>query len=228
MVSAYQLLSQRPMPVASQIIKGWVINRSVMEEDFSHADGDANLPVATPSALAVISVEPNTGKVLGSRWSIGGEMSPFKFRANRIFPDFEDDSVSFHVKLPSLQLFEFKASGQGRNFSQWMDWSKVFLNGSISLQSKNGKIHSTDQEAIVTNCPQASSGLLFRLVCCPKNIGNIVLAVNVIPGTLFSSSHSLDNKFDTRYTGNSSPAVQGSRFGDNLCTPSSLQTNIEE
>ena len=186
MVSAYQLLSQRPMPVASQIIKGWVINRSVMEEDFSHEDGDANLPVATPSALAVISVEPNTGKVLGSRWSIGGEMSPFKFRANRIFPDFEDDSVSFHVKLPNLQLFEFKASGQGRNFSQWMDWSKVFLNGSISLQSKNGKIHSTDQEAIVTNCPQASSGLLFRLVCCPKNIGNIVLAVNVIPGTLLS------------------------------------------
>ena len=54
----------------------------------------------------------------------------------------------------------------------------------ISLKSKNGKIHSTDQEAIVANCPQASSGLLFRLVCCPKNLGNIVLAVNVIPGTL--------------------------------------------
>ena len=124
----------------------------------------------------------------------GGEMSPFKFPANRIFPDIEDDSVSFHVKLPNLQLFEFKASGQGPNFSQWMDWSKVFINGSISLNSKNGKIHSTDQEAIVANCPQASSGLLFRLVCCPKNIGNIVLAVNVIPGTLFSSSHSLDNK----------------------------------
>ena len=140
MVSAYQLLSQRPMPVASQIIKGWVINRSVMEEDFSPEDGDANSPVASPSpisALAVITVEPSTGKVLGSRWSIGGEMSQFKFRANRIFPDIEDDAVSFHVKLPKLQFFEFRANGQFRNYSQWLDWSKVFANGSISLKSKN-------------------------------------------------------------------------------------------
>ena len=30
----------------------------------------------------------------------------------------------------------------------------------------------------------AASGLLFRIVICPKSLGNIVLAVNVIPGSV--------------------------------------------
>ena len=203
MVSAYKLLSQRTLPVASQVMKDWVINRSIMEEDFSPEEGDANSPVASTSpisALAVITVEPSTGRVMGSRWSIGGEMSQFKFRANRVLPDIEDDSVSFYVKLPKLQLFEFRANGQCRNYSQWLDWNKVFTHGSIAYKSKNGKINSTDREAIIANCPSAANGLLFRLVVCPKNLGNIVLAVNIIPGTLDQlHQRCRDQGFETTY-----------------------------
>ena len=98
MVSAYKLLSQRTLPVASQVMSAWVISRSIMEEDFSPEEDEANSSVAstsTISALAVITVEPITGRVMGSRWSICGEMNQFKFRANRVLPDIDDDSVSF-------------------------------------------------------------------------------------------------------------------------------------
>ena len=176
MVSAYKLLSQRTLPVASQVMREWVISSSIMEEDFSPEEDDANSPVASTSpisALAVITVEPITGRVMGSRWSIGGEMNQFKFRANRVLPDIEDDSVSFYVKLPKLLMFEFRANGQCRNYSQWLHWDKIFTHGSIAYKSKNGKINSTDKEAIIANCPSAANSLLFRLVICPKNLGKL-------------------------------------------------------
>ena len=43
-------------------------------------------------------------------------------------------------------------------------------------------------------------GLLFRLVICPKNLGNIVLAVNIIPGTLDQlHQRCRDQGFETTY-----------------------------
>jgi len=101
-------------------------------------------------------------------------MKNFKFRANRVLPGVEDDSVSFNIKLPKLLLFEFRATGQYRNFSQWLSWEKIFIHGNISLKNKKGNINFTDKEAIIANCPAAANGLLFRLVVCPKNLGNIV------------------------------------------------------
>ena len=99
-----------------------------------------------------------------------------------MFSNVDDDSVSFHIKLPKLLLFEFRATGQHRNFSQWMSWDKVFAHGSITFRNKKGDIHSTDKEAIIAHCQAAASGLLFRIVICLKSLGNMVLAVNVIPG----------------------------------------------
>ena len=134
------------------------------------------------SVLSVITVEPITGRVLGSRWQVSGDMNTIKFRANRVLSGVEDDSVSFYIKLPKLLMFEFRATGQHRNFSQWLSWEKIFIHGSVTLRNKKGDINSTDKEAIITNCPAAASGLLFRIVICPKSLGNMVLAVNVIPG----------------------------------------------
>ena len=191
------------MPVASQVMSAWVISRSIMEEDFSPEEDVANSSVTSTSpisALAVITVEPITGRVMGSRWSICGEMNQFKFRANRVLPDIDDDSVSFYVKLPKLLMFEFRAHGQCRNYSQWLSWDKIFTHGLIAYKSKNGKINSTDKEAIIANCPSAANGLLFRLVVCPKNLGNIVLAVNIIPGTLDQlHQRCRDQGFETTY-----------------------------
>ena len=45
-------------------------------------------------------------------------------------------------------------------------------------------INSMDKEAIIANCPASASGLLFRIVICPKSLRNIVLAVNVIRGSV--------------------------------------------
>ena len=64
-----------------------------------------------------------------------------------------------------------------------MSWEKVFALGSITFRNKKGDINSTDKEAIIANCPQSASGLLFRIVVAPKSVGNMVLAVNVIPGS---------------------------------------------
>ena len=127
-------------------------------------------------------------------------MNTFKFRANRVLPGIDNDSVSFYVRLPKLLMFEFRANGQCRNYSQWLSWEKIFIHGSIALKSKNGKINSTDKEAIISNCPSAADGLLFRLVVCPKSLGNIVLAVNVIPGTLDQlHQRCRDQGFETTY-----------------------------
>ena len=111
-------------------------------------------------------------------------MNTIKFRANRVLSGVEDDSVSFYIKLPKLLIFEFRATGQHRNFSQWLSWEKIFIHGSVTLRNKKGDINSPDKEAIIANCPAAASGLLFRIVICPKSLGNIVLAVNVIPGSV--------------------------------------------
>ena len=94
------------------------------------------------------------------------------------------DSVSFHIKLPKLLLFEFRATGLHRNFSQWMSWEKVFTHGSITFRNKKGDIHSTDKETIIAHCPAAASGLLLRIVITPKSVVNMVFAVNVIPGSV--------------------------------------------
>ena len=203
MSTSYKLLSQRAMPVASQVMSAWVISRTIMEEDFSPEEDSARSSVTNMppiSALSVITVEPITGRVLGSRWNISGDMNTFKFRANRVLPGVEDDSVSFYIKLPKLLMFEFRATGQYRNFSQWLSWEKIFIHGNISLKNKKGDINSTDKEAIIANCPAAANGLLFRLVVCPKNLGNIVLAVNIIPGTLDQlHQRCRDQGFETTY-----------------------------
>ena len=95
------------MPVASQVMSTWIVSRSIMEEDFSPEEDTARSSVTTMppvSALSVITVEPITGRVLGSKWSISGDMNTFKFRANRVLPGVDDDSVSFYVKLPKLHV----------------------------------------------------------------------------------------------------------------------------
>ena len=183
-----KLFTKTALPVTAQAMSAWVISRSLMEEDFSPEDDSTTASVAMlppVSVLAVITVEPVTARVMGSRWCIAGMLNnTLKFRANRIFPNVTDDSVSFYIKLPNLIMFEFPATGQNRNFSQWLSWDKIFTSGSINLRNKKGDINSTDKEAILANCPAASSGMLFRIVICPKSVGNMVLAVNVIPGSV--------------------------------------------
>ena len=110
--------------------------------------------------------------------------SNFKFKANRLFFNVEDDSVSFHIKLPKLLHFQLRSQGLNCNFSNWMPWEKVFLNGSVTLRNKKGDINAQDKETIIAICPQSASGMLFRLVLALKSVGNMVLAVNVIPGSV--------------------------------------------
>ena len=71
----HKLLTQRALPVASQAMSAWVFSRSLMEEDFSPEEDSAGASVTTLppiSVLAVIIVEPTTGKVMGSRWQDAG------------------------------------------------------------------------------------------------------------------------------------------------------------
>ena len=43
------------------------------------------------SVLAIINVEPLTGRVLGSHWKVSGNIKqPIKFNASRLFANVED------------------------------------------------------------------------------------------------------------------------------------------
>ena len=183
-----KLFLSTALPVAPEAMSSWVISRSLMEEDFAPEDDSTAVSVTDlppASVLAVITVEPITARVLGSRWCVSGTLgSVLKFRAAKIFSDVEDKSVSFHVSLPSLLMFKFPSTGQNRNFSQWLPWETVFTHGSIHLKNKKGDVHAKDREAILAHCPSASSGMLFRLVVIPKSVGNMVITVNVVPGTV--------------------------------------------
>ena len=101
-----------------------------MEEDFlpeEDSTGASVMPLPPASVLAVVTVEPGTGRLVGSRWQVAGELeNNFKFKANRLFSDVEDKSVTFHIKLPKLLNFEFQAQGLNRSFSNWMPWEKAF------------------------------------------------------------------------------------------------------
>ena len=126
-----KLFLSTALPVAPEAMSSWVISRSRMEEDFAPEDDSTAVSVTDlppASVLAVITVEPVTARVLGSRWCVSGTLgSVLKFRAAKIFSDVEDKSVSFHVSLPSLLMFKFPSTGQNRNFSQWLPWETCLL-----------------------------------------------------------------------------------------------------
>ena len=124
-IISHAILAQRAMPVASEIMSSWVLSRSLIEEDFLPEEGDTptssviQLPHA--SVLAVVTVEPGTGRILGSRWQVAGLLEHSnKFEAARLFSDVEDKSVTFHIELPKLLNFEFRGEGPHKNFSNWM------------------------------------------------------------------------------------------------------------
>ena len=142
----HAILAQKALPVAPHVINRWVINRSVSKVDFtldledpSSAAVIRTLPPA--SVHTMINVEPSTGRVLGSHWKVSGDIKqPIKFDASRLFANVEDQSLKFNVVLPSLLNFEFNGEGPHKNFSRWMDWDRVFLNGSVTLKNKKGSI----------------------------------------------------------------------------------------
>ena len=80
--------------------------------------------------------------------------------------------------------FEFNGEGPHKNFSRWMDWDQLFQHGSVKLKNKKGSVCASDKEAIVAICPQAAIGMMVRIVIVPKNLGNFIFLVNVIPGSL--------------------------------------------
>ena len=91
----HAILARRAMPVASQLISKWVLSRSVIEEDFFPAEEEASTsavlrPVPHEGVLAVVTVEPRTGRIQGSRWQVAGTLEhPIKFKASRLFADVE-------------------------------------------------------------------------------------------------------------------------------------------
>ena len=67
----HAILSQRALQVAPHIINRWVINCSVSEVDFTpdleEPTSSAVINTIPPaSVLAIITVEPSSGRVLGS------------------------------------------------------------------------------------------------------------------------------------------------------------------
>ena len=67
----HAILAQKALPVAPHVINKWVINRSVNEADFTpdleEPSSSAVLNTLPPaSVLAIITVEPSSGRVLGS------------------------------------------------------------------------------------------------------------------------------------------------------------------
>ena len=186
----HAILAQKALPVAPHIINRWVINRSVNEVDFAPELEEPSssavlntLPQA--SVLAIITVEPASGRVLGSHWKVSGDFrNTIKFDASRLYANVEDQSLKFNIVLPPLMNFEFNAEGPHKNFSKWMDWDQLFQHGSVILKNKKGSVCASDKEAILAICPQAASGMMVRIVIVPKSLGNFIFLVNVIPGTL--------------------------------------------
>ena len=109
------------MPVAPPL--RWVVNRSVIEEDFLPEEEDTSTlavihSVLHASVLAVKTVEPGTGRIKGSRWQVAGALEqPVKFKTARLFSNVEDKSVAFTITLPSLLYFELRGEGPHRNVS---------------------------------------------------------------------------------------------------------------
>ena len=69
-IIASKMFLLNAMPVAPQAMSSWVISRSLMEEDFAPEDDSTTVSVADlppASVLAVITVEPVTARVIGSR-----------------------------------------------------------------------------------------------------------------------------------------------------------------
>ena len=123
----HAILAQRAVPVAPHIINRWVVSRSVSEVDFTP---DVNEPSSSAvirtmppaSVLAIINVEPLTGRVLRLHWKVSGDIKqPIKFNTSRLFANVEDQTLKFNVVLPTLLDFEFNGEGPHKNFSKWMD-----------------------------------------------------------------------------------------------------------
>ena len=92
----HAILAQKALPVAPHVINRWVINRSVNEVDFTQdleePSSSAVLNTLPPtSLLAIITVEPSSGRVLGSHWKVAGDFTNvIKFDAARLYANVED------------------------------------------------------------------------------------------------------------------------------------------
>ena len=76
----------------------------------------------------------------------------------------------------------------------------MFDQGSVSLSNFSGPVNAQDKESILTLCPGAASSMMFRIAIVPKTLGNFVLMVNVIHGTLETlHSRCRDHGLDTSY-----------------------------
>ena len=67
------ILAQKAMPVASEVMSSWVVSRSLMEEDFFPEENSSSasvIPLLYASVMAVVTVEPGTGRIMGSCWQL--------------------------------------------------------------------------------------------------------------------------------------------------------------
>ena len=90
--------------------------------------------------------------------------------------------------------------GENRIFFIWIDCDQVFDQGSVSLSNSSGSVNAQDNKSILSICPGTASGLMFPIAIVPESLGNFVLMVNGIPGSL-ESLHSLcrNHGLDTSY-----------------------------
>ena len=157
-----------------------------LDDKLKEFSWDGNSPVAVP----VISTEPGSGKVLGSRWAIRGPISTRTIKANQIWPDVDKDiTVSWNFKGLTLYMIlfylmkwisvgeQFKFSHRGHDIpSNMSDWSEASADNLVTLRRGNTTISWAD---IATS--SGDKNVCFRLEVQCVDVSTVVLYLTRIP-----------------------------------------------
>ena len=151
-----------PRLMRSLLIRG----RGVQVEDCLRRFGwDGLGAVVTP----ILTVNPESGMVIGARFDTRGKGPEVKFRASELWGEVEEDAV-VTLKFPDLSKIIWRGDGEFRNQSEWLDSDDV----EVSYSKVNGESLSVAEEATIGK-------FAVRFTVLPMAVDKMVLYGGIVP-----------------------------------------------
>ena len=126
---------------------------------------------STPVVSTVLSTEGETGRIKGVRYESRGKGPEIKFSAADLW-DGANAEVTVAVTFDDLSKVEWKAEGEFRNQSQWMDESALKVNYTKTT-GEGLDIDELDAAGV--------DGFAIRLTLLPTNVNKLALYGGIVP-----------------------------------------------
>ena len=126
---------------------------------------DGTGAVATP----ILTINPESGVVVGARFETRGRGPQVKFRASELWNDVTEDAL-VTLNFPDLSRLEWRQAGDSRNQSNWLDSDDV----NVVYTKANGEELTIPEEATIGR-------FAVRFTMLPIAVNKMILYGGIVP-----------------------------------------------